>query len=99
MYDGIALADVAKELVAQSLAFRSTFYKACYVDNLTGCGNYSARMDNLGELGKSLVGNCYHTKVWLYCAEREIGCLSLCARQTVEKCGLAHVGQSHNTTF
>ena len=99
MDDGVALADVAQELVAQALALAGAFHEACYVYYLTRGGNNSSRMHNLGQLGQPLVGNGDDSQVGLYRTEGEVGCLSLGARQTIEQCGLTHVGQSHDTTF
>ena len=97
--DGIALADVAQKLIAKAFALAGTFHKASDIYYLTRGGNNSSRMYNLGKLGQSLVGNDNDAQVGLYRTEREVGCLSFGARQTIEQCGLTHVGQSHDTTF
>ena len=42
--DSVTLADVSQELIAQTFAFRRTFYQARNVDNLAGCGHNAAGM-------------------------------------------------------
>ena len=38
-------------------------------------------------------------QVWFDSTEREVSCLCLCTRQTVEQCRLTHVWEAYNTTF
>ena len=99
MNDGVGLADVAQELVAEALTLGSTLHQSGDVYNLAGGGHDASGVYYLGELCESFVRHGDHAHVRLDGAEGEIGCLSLCARQTVEQRRLAHVGKSYNTTF
>lgn len=97
--DRVALTDVAEELVAEALALGGTLHQSGDIHDLTGGGHDTSRMHDLGELRQTLVGNGDDTEVRFNRTEREVGCLCLSARQTVEKRGLAHIRQSHDTTF
>ena len=77
VYDGVGLADVAEELVAQTFALACALDESGYVYYLARCGHDTARMYYLGELCESLVGYCYHAYVRLDCTEGEVGCLRL----------------------
>ena len=99
MDDGISLADVGKELVAQSFTLAGTFYEAGDIHNLHGGGDDTSRVYQLGQLGESLVGYGDNTHVGFDCTEGEVCRLRLGVRQTVEKGRLTHVGQSYYTTF
>ena len=66
-----------KELVAKSLTFRCPLNKSCNI-HYFACGrNYSSWMHYLSQFCESLIGNCYHTNIRLYCTERKISCLRL----------------------
>ena len=99
MYDGVTLAYVSKKLIAQSFAFRRTLYEAGNVYYLAGSRYYSARMNNLGELRKALVGHGNNAKIRLYRTERKVCCLCFCTAQAVEKGRLSNVWKAYNTTF
>ena len=79
MYNCVALADVAQELVAQTFALAGAFYQSCYIDNLNGGGNDSARMNQLCQLGQTFIRNGYGSYVGFYCTERKVRCLRLSA--------------------
>jgi hypothetical protein len=51
MDNGIALAYVAQELVAQTLALAGTLDQSGYIDNLNGSGDYPARANKFGQFG------------------------------------------------
>ena len=97
--DGIRFADVAQELVAEALALRCSLYQTCNVDNLDRGGHDASGMDQLGQLGETLVGHGDDTHVGLNGAEWEIGRLCLGITQAVEQGGLAHIGQTHNAAL
>ena len=99
MDNGIGLADVSKELVSQALAARSSLDEARYVYYLARGRHYAARMNYFGKFRQALVGDGDDTHVGFYSTKREVCCLCLRTRQAVEQCGLAHIGQSDNTTF
>ena len=97
--DGVGLADVAEELVAQALALRRTLHESGDVYYLASCGHDATRVNYLGKLREAFVGNGDDAHVRLDCTEREVGCLRLSVREAVEKSGLAHVRESYDTTF
>ena len=97
--DGVGLADVAEELVAQTLALAGALDESGDVYYLARGGHDASRVHYFGELGESFVGYCYHAYVRLDCTEGEVGCLRLGVGEAVEKSGLAHVGESYYTTF
>ena len=70
--DGVRLADVAQELVAQALAFRSALHQSGDVHNLDRCRHDAARMNQLGQAVQPLVGDGDDTHVGLYGAEGEV---------------------------
>ena len=51
MYDGVALADVGEELVAQALALACAFHEACNIDNVAHSRHDAAWVDEFGKLG------------------------------------------------
>ena len=77
MDDGIRLANVAQELVAQALTLRGPFHQSGYIHYFAGGRNYPARMYQLGQFRQSLVGHRNHTHIGFYCTKRKIGCLCL----------------------
>ena len=99
MYDCICLADVAKKLVAKSFTLTCAFHESGDIHNLTCCGHYSSWMYQFCQFCKSFVRYCNHAHIGFDSTKRKISCLSLCARQTIEKCGLSHIWESNNTTF
>ena len=70
--DGVGLAYVGKELVAQALALAGAFDQAGDVDNLYRGGHYRTRLAHLDQLGEALVGNGDDAHVGLDGAEGEV---------------------------
>ena len=97
--DGVGLADVAEEFVAQAFALRRTLNESGDVYYLASCGHDATRVNYFSKLREALIGNGDDTHVRLDCTEREVGCLRLSVREAVEKGGLAHVRESYDTTF
>ena len=97
--DGIGLAYVGQKLVAQALALAGAFHKAGNVDNLDGGGHDALGVHKLGQLVEAIIGDGDHPHIGLDGAERKVCRLRLGVRQAVEQSGLAHVGESHNTTL
>ena len=97
--DGVALADVAQELVAQAFTLAGAFDESGNIDDVAHGGDDAARMDDFGQLGQSFVGHGYLAHLGVDGTEREVGCLCLRAGQAVEECGFSHVGKAHDTCF
>ena len=99
MDDGVAVAYVGEELVAETFAFGSATDEACDVNNLDGGRHHACWTLYLDEFGKAFVGDGDDADVGLYGAEGEIGGLGFSVAQAVEECRLAHVGESYYTTL
>ena len=85
VYDGVALADVGEELVAQAFALAGSLHEAGNIDDVADGRHDAARMHELGETGQSLVGHGDLSKLSINGAKGKVCCLRLCARQTVEE--------------
>ena len=99
MDDGVAFAYVGQELVAQSLALTGTLYQSGNVHDIAHGRYDAARVNQLGQTGEPFVGYGHLAQLGIDGTEGEVGCLRLSAGQTIEECGLAYVGQSHDTCF
>ena len=97
--DSIGFADVSEELIAQTFALGGSFHEAGDVDDFARSRHYATGMHQFGQLGQALIGHGNHANVGFNRTKREISCLCFCTRKAVEKGRLAHVRQSHNTTF
>ena len=97
--DGVRLADIGQELVAETLTLAGPLDEAGDIDYLD-----RGRDDPLGMYQRLQhlepgIGNSCGADIWLNGAEREIRSLGLTGAYTVEKCRLAHVGESYYTAF
>ena len=97
--DGVRLADVAEELVAEAFAFRRALHEARDVHDFHRGRHDASGVDQLGEFRESFVGHGDDAHVGLDGAEGEVGRLCLGITQAVEQGGLAHVGQAHNAAL
>ena len=97
--DGVALADVAQELVAESFTFAGALHQSGNVYDVTHGGYDTPRVNQLGELRQSFVGYGHLSHLGVDCTEREVCRLCLCAAQAVEKSGFSYVGKAHDTSF
>ena len=95
--DGVALADVAEELVAQALALAGAAHQARDVGEVDRRVHDAPALADLGQLLHARVGHGGRRLVGLDRAEGIVRRLRvLRARQGVEEGGLAHVGQAHD---
>ncbi len=85
MDDGVTLAYVGQELVAQPLALAGSLDQPGDVHDVTHGGHDTARVDQFGQLGEPLVGHGHLAQLRVDGAEGEIGRLCLGAGQAVEK--------------
>ena len=99
MYDSVTLTYVAQKLVAQTLSLAGSLDETGYVNDVTYCWHDTSRMNEFSELREPLIRHTHLSELSVDGAEREIGCLSLCARQTIEQCRFAHIRQTNNTCF
>lgn len=97
--DSVSLADIGQKLVAKALTLAGPLDEAGDIDYLD-----RGRDDPLGmyqrlQYLKPGIGNSCGADIGLNGAEREIRSLGLAGAYTVEKCRLAHVGESYYTAF
>ena len=98
MDDGVALADVAQKLVAETRALAGTLDQTCNVNKLNDGRRFLVGLPDLGQLVQPRVGHGHDAGVRLNRAEGVVGRLRvLGAGQRIEQGRLAHVGQTHDT--
>ena len=98
VHDGVALADMAKELVAKAGTLTCTLYQTCNVHELHDGGGLFVGLPDLGQLVQPLVRHCHDAGVRLDGAEGIVCSLRILGGgDGVEQSGLAHVGQADNT--
>ena len=98
MDDGVALPDVAQELVAQACALAGTFHQTGNVHEFHHGGGLLGGLPQLGQLVQPGVRHGHDARVGVDGAEGVVGRLCVAgAGNGVEQSGLAHIGQSHDT--
>ena len=94
--DGIRLADVCQELVAQALALGGALHKAGDVHELHRGGHDAARMHDVGELLKTAVRHVDNAHVGLDRGKGVVGREAALLGEGREQGGLANVGQAND---
>ena len=95
--DGVALADVGQELVAQASTLRSgALDQACDVNELDGRGDDATRVDDVRQLLQARVRYVDDTDVGIDGGERIVSGKSALLGEGGEKRRLANVGQAHD---
>ena len=98
MHDGIALADVAQELVAQAGTLAGTLDQTGDVYKLHDGRSLFAGLPDLSQLVQPLVRHGHDAAVWLNGAEGVVGGFRvLGGSDGVEQSGLADVRQTDDT--
>ena len=97
MDNGIGHADVAQELIAQTLAAGGTLYQTSDVHELNNSGSGLLGVIHLGQLVQTIVRNRHHTHIGVDGAEGIVGTLSASVGNSIKQGALAHVGQTHDT--
>ena len=97
--DGVALADVGEELVAQALSAARTPHQTGDIDDIHRGRDRALGFTDIGKHLQALVGDVGGAEVRLDGAEREIGALGLPGADAVEEGGLAYVGQADDTAL
>ena len=97
MDDGVDLADMRQELVAQALALGRALDQSGDVDELDGGGGELVGLVHLRELVQPRVGDRNHADVGLDGTERIVGGLGAGVGDGVEQRGLSDVGQSDDS--
>ena len=97
--DGVALADISKELVSKTFALAGSLDESGDVHDFAGGGDDASGVTQLGQLIQSLIGDGNLSHLGVDGAKREVGCLRLRARQTIEERGFPHIGKAHDACF
>ena len=95
--DGVGLANVGQELVAQALALVGALHQTCDVDELDRCRHDATRVDDVGELLQTAIGYVDDTHVGVDRGERVVGGKAGLFGKRGEQRRLAYVGQAHDT--
>ena len=95
--DGVGLADVCQELVAQALALVGALHQTCDVDELDRSRHDAARVNDVGELLQAAIGHINDTHVGVDRGKRVVGGKAGLFGKRGEQRRLAHVGQAHDT--
>ena len=100
MDDGIDLADVGEELVAEAFALARAFDQAGNVDKLNRAGSPCWCWRSHAAAPRRSSGTCTTPDVRVDRAERIVCRLRLArARQGVEQCAFTHIGQTYDTSL
>ena len=97
MDDGVGGADVAQELVAQTLALGGALHQTGDVHEFDDGGGKLLGIVHIPEPLQPLVGNGHHAHVGVYGAEGIVGGFGTGVGDCVEQGALAHVGQTHDS--
>ena len=97
--DGVGLADVGKELVAEAFAFAGASDEASDVDEFDDGGLGLLGLDDFCELGEAGVRDFDDADVGLDGAEGVVGSFDAGFGQRVEEGGFADVGQADDAAF
>ena len=95
--DGIGLADVREELVAQSLPLARPGHEARDVHELHRGGHDLRRMIDLGQGLQTVIGHGHDAHIGLDGGERVVGGQTALVGHRREQRGLADIGQPHDT--
>ncbi|MCY1175539.1 hypothetical protein D9M73_157820 [compost metagenome] len=97
--DGVGLADVGEELVAQAFTFRGTGDQAGDVDEFHGGRQHAVRLDDGRQGVQARIRHRHDAAVRLDGAEREVLSGDAGFGQGVEQGGLADVGQADDAAI
>ena len=95
--DGVGLADVCEELVAQAFALRCAGHETGDVHELDGGRHDAGRMVDLGEPVEARIGHRHDAHVWFDGGERVVGREAALVREGREQRGFADVRQTDDT--
>ena len=97
--DGVRVADVGEELVAQSFAFRRAFDQSGDIDDFDGGRNHPLGFVDLGQPDEPPVGDGDYAHVGFDGAKGKVSRLRLRVGQAVEKGRFADVRKTHDATL
>ena len=97
VHDGIGLADVGEELVAETCALAGALHQTGDVHEFDDSGGLLVRLVHFGQLLQPLIGNGHRAHVGVDGAEGIVCAFCAGVGDGVEQGALAHVGQTHDT--
>ena len=97
MHDGVHLADMAEELVAQALALARALDQTGNIHKLDGGGGHLLRVIHIRQHVQAGIRHQHHAGIGLDGAEGIVGGLRAGLGNGIEKGALAHVGQAHDS--
>ncbi|MNC33750.1 hypothetical protein D3C75_821560 [compost metagenome] len=97
--NGIHLADMGQELVAQTLALTCAFYKTGNIDKFKSGRHDPVGIHNLRQLLETLVRHFHYAHIGINGTERVIGGFRPGLGNCIEQRRFAHIGQPDNTCF
>ena len=97
MQDGVSLADVREELVAQTFTLAGAFDDARDIDEFHGRRHDRIGLDHGHDAVHARVRHRYHAHIGVDGAERVVGGLRFSRRKGVEDGGLAHIRQADDS--
>ena len=97
MDDGIGLADVGQELVAEARTLTGSLHQTGNVHELNDRRGLFVRLIDLCQLVQPCIRHCHHAYVGVNGAEGVVGAFSTGVGNGVEQGGLANIRQSHDT--
>ena len=99
MGNGVNLTNVPKKLVTQAFSATRPFHQSGDIDKLHGCWQHLLWIDNVRQLIKPLIGNCYDPNIRLNGAERIIGRFGASGGDRVKDSRLADIWQANDAAF
>ena len=99
VHNGVHLADVGQELIAQSLALGRAAHQTGDIDKLDDGRGDLFGIIHLGQHIQPLVRNRHHAGIGLYRTKRIVGRLRSCLGNGIEQRAFADIRQSHNAQF
>ena len=78
MYDGVAFADICKELISESFTLGRALDQSCDIDELDRCRCHFLRMAEVSKKLEPFIRNRHDSDIGIYCAERIVGRFCAC---------------------
>ena len=97
--NGVNLADMRKEFVAEAFALGRAFYKPCDIDKAHGGRHDFFGFKHFSQHVKTRIRHIYNAHIRFYGAERIVGSFCPCFGNSIKQRAFAYVRQAYNTYF
>ena len=98
LHNGIRLADIGKELIAEACTLCSALHQTGNIHKLNGSRNNALSLAYLRQHRQTLIRHFHHTHIRVNSAERIVCRLSLARpRNSIEKSGFAYIRKTYDT--